>query len=664
MGVTQHFGRPSFAQGMHNLRLRSLIITSIALAAAGLGACASSRVPRESSADLSRMLRNEQRPPQLPDTTGWGVHVLALKRAPSGVLWAGTYAQGIFALNNDSTRAWQHFAPVSGDSTSIGTRFVNSIAVVNDSTIWYGSVGDGFGYTADGGRTWHNWGGQLGREWVYVAPDGIVARGDTIYIATADGVRISRDAGRTWRCVQGVSAIGGGTPTRPAGCTETINALPTEYLLSIDVANDGAIFVGHQKGVSISRDGGRTWNSATGAGLVNERVRALRVAADSSIWAATEHGVFIDSAGGDAFVPAKIVIPGVTSIPGGFRDFVQGSPGTPPAILTSYGMIAREVGDQYRLYYLPAGEIYRPAADLWSLAWVYSGPSFWPIGGSAAGLDRVLAGETPARPTDLVPAADAPAAPAHVWFRRPIDPADGNPYIDATYRYGSTMAGNLQQHQGVEFNNAAGTPVHAVGDGVVVFAGKAEQGANTVAILMDRRWNDQYVYTTYYHNTELLVTAGQRVRAGDVISRVGNTGRAGNDHLHLEVHVAPTQDSAKIVNAAERYPAFTRNPQLWIEPVPGTGIVAGRVVDAAGKPVQGAKVYGLVQAYPEETPYSYAETYRDRAHSDPAYSENFAVGDIPPGDYVVGVDIEGRRVWRRVRVEAGKVTFVEFKPGA
>ncbi len=104
------------------------------------------------------------------------------------------------------------------------------------------------------------------------------------------------------------------------------------------------------------------------------------------------------------------------------------------------------------------------------------------------------------------------------------------------------------------------------------------------------------------------------------------------------------------------------NPELWVEPVPGTGIVAGRVVDASGNPVRGARIYGLVQAYPEETPFSYAETYGDRGHPDPAYGEHFAVGGVAPGDYLIGVDIGERRVWRRARVEAGRVTFVEFSP--
>ena len=99
----------------------------------------------------------------------------------------------------------------------------------------------------------------------------------------------------------------------------------------------------------------------------------------------------------------------------------------------------------------------------------------------------------------------------HTWFGRPIALTD-QPYIDQTYRYGSTMGGNFQQHQGVEFNNPDGTPVHAVGDGVVVFAGPAEQGANTVAIRHDRKFKGLFIFSTYYHNARLLVSVGQRVK--------------------------------------------------------------------------------------------------------------------------------------------------------
>src|SRR5207302_8292385 len=82
----------------------------------------------------------------------------------------------------------------------------------------------------------------------------------------------------------------------------------------------------------------------------------------------------------------------------------------------------------------------------------------------------------------------------HLWFRRPLA-LDDQPYIDQTYRYGSTMGGYFQQHQGVEFNNGNGTPVHAIGAGTVVWAGPAEKGA-----LTDRkstRLNSSHVKISY-----------------------------------------------------------------------------------------------------------------------------------------------------------------------
>jgi hypothetical protein len=91
-------------------------------------------------------------------------------------------------------------------------------------------------------------------------------------------------------------------------------------------------------------------------------------------------------------------------------------------------------------------------------------------------------------------------------------------------------------------------------------------------------------------------------------------------------------------------------------------VVAGRVWDERGRPVPQARIYGLVKPEPQETPFSYAETYGDRAHPDPAYGEHFAVGDVPAGEYDLGVTIEGRKVFRHVLVEAGKVTWVEFRP--
>ena len=115
------------------------------------------------------------------------------------------------------------------------------------------------------------------------------------------------------------------------------------------------------------------------------------------------------------------------------------------------------------------------------------------------------------------------------------------------------------------------------------------------------------------------------------------------------------------MDSLQRFPPYTVNPELWLEPLPNTGIVAGQVFDASALVPQ-ARIYGLVKRDPVETPFSYAETYGDKAHGHPFYDEHFAVSDVPTGDYVIGTEIEGKRVLREVTVAAGKLTWVVFPP--
>jgi hypothetical protein len=124
----------------------------------------------------------------------------------------------------------------------------------------------------------------------------------------------------------------------------------------------------------------------------------------------------------------------------------------------------------------------------------------------------------------------------------------------------------------------------------------------------------------------------------------------------------PTDSVRLVVDPAVRYPPYSSNPELWIAPLPGTGIVAGRVVDSTGAPVPQARIVGLAKPEPQETPHAFAETYGDRARGTPAYMEHFAIGDVPAGTYTLSVMIAGRRVTRRARVAPGRVTWVEFRP--
>jgi hypothetical protein len=125
--------------------------------------------------------------------------------------------------------------------------------------------------------------------------------------------------------------------------------------------------------------------------------------------------------------------------------------------------------------------------------------------------------------------------------------------------------------------------------------------------------------------------------------------------------VTEVEDSALVVNPEERFPPHTVNPQLWIEPLSGTGVIAGRVFGVDGEPARGVRIYGVSAPYPEETPLSFVETYEDRAHPDPAYGEHFAIGDVPEGSYRLYARAGGREVAGVADVEPGRLTWVELR---
>lgn len=607
---------------------------------------------------LAHALAAQQALPPLPDTTGFGVHVLALARAPDRALWVGSYGRGLFVLRPGAA-AWQQLAHVA-DSTarSISFDFVTALGFGPRGEIWYGTGGNGWGLSTDSGRTWRNWDGdELGAEWLYVTPNGIVTRGDTVYIATADGIKLSWDRGTSWAEI--TDSLGAVTAPHPWG------RLRSQYVLALAAGPDGSLWAGHLHGLARSIDGGRSWAefptpTRCAAAECANRVRALAPDSSGLAWVGTEQGLYrldatrrawLDQRGRPACAVTPIVKRCRTSLP-------------PVAALVApaSGVVYAATRDGV---YASDGQPLN-VCDLTPevTALVVLSPGTYAAGRSSGlGVCRfdqgfALVGVTYRERPDT----DAQGT-RHTWFERPIALGD-QPYIDQTYRYGGTMGGTFQQHQGVEFNNPDGTPVHAVGDGVVVFSGAAEQGSNTVAIRHDRKLNGLFIYSVYYHNATLLAPLGRRVKTGDVIALVGNTGRATNDHLHLEIHASPLDSVPLIVDPHERYPRYTVNPELWIRPLPGTGLVAGQVWDARGQPLPQARVYGLVKAEPQETPYSYAETYGEHNRPDPAYREHFAVSDVEPGDYTLAVVVGGKHLTRRVRVAAGQVTWVVFGSGA
>ncbi len=87
-----------------------------------------------------------------------------------------------------------------------------------------------------------------------------------------------------------------------------------------------------------------------------------------------------------------------------------------------------------------------------------------------------------------------------------------------------------RMHEGIDIAADNGEPITAVEDGVVAFSGDRGTYGYTIIINHGNGFRSQYA-----HASKLLVTVGERVEKGQVIARVGNTGRSTGPHLHFEL---------------------------------------------------------------------------------------------------------------------------------
>mgnify|MGYP001388067831 CR=1 FL=1 len=85
-------------------------------------------------------------------------------------------------------------------------------------------------------------------------------------------------------------------------------------------------------------------------------------------------------------------------------------------------------------------------------------------------------------------------------------------------------------HYGIDYAAKEGTPVAAAAPGHVIFAGWTPGDGNMLMVSHARGY-----VTVYKHNKSLLKSVGDEVRRGEVIARVGNTGRSTAPHLHFEL---------------------------------------------------------------------------------------------------------------------------------
>src|SRR5690606_6740969 len=121
-----------------------------------------------------------------------------------------------------------------------------------------------------------------------------------------------------------------------------------------------------------------------------------------------------------------------------------------------------------------------------------------------------------------------------IWASRPaIQPIDNRQLNRLHLTFGPRMHpifGRVIDHNGLDFAASQGTPVYATGDGRVIRAYHSESSGEVVLIDHGHGFESRYA-----HLSEFKTRPGERVKRGQVIGLVGNTGHSVSSHLHYEV---------------------------------------------------------------------------------------------------------------------------------
>lgn len=97
------------------------------------------------------------------------------------------------------------------------------------------------------------------------------------------------------------------------------------------------------------------------------------------------------------------------------------------------------------------------------------------------------------------------------------------------------VLGTKKLHTGTDIPAPTGTPAVAVASGTVIYSGVQGSYGNTVMIR-----HDNGLVSLYAHNSSLVVKVGDKVKKGQVVTKIGTTGRSTGPHLHFEIRVNGT----------------------------------------------------------------------------------------------------------------------------
>ncbi len=269
----------------------------------------------------------------------------------------------------------------------------------------------------------------------------------------------------------------------------------------------------------------------------------------------------------------------------------------------------------------------------------------------------------PWRPPEY-PVPWIPSPQDHFYFKSPISALSVDTAY-STYPYGGVFFNDVA-HTGIDIPGDIGTPILAAGGGKVVYAGQGvwrgidevfdDPYGKAVIIEHDFGYQGEPLFTLYAHLDEILVVKGQTVVTGEQIGLLGNTGKTTGPHLHFEVRLGENDFFS------------TRNPDLWISPPVGSGVLVGQILTYAGYPLE-RQVVHIYKAEDNpavgpinDTTWIGASYQNLTINPDPYYYENFTLANLPAGNYYIhisNVDI-GRSYSEKIEIKPGQVAFFRF----
>lgn len=253
--------------------------------------------------------------------------------------------------------------------------------------------------------------------------------------------------------------------------------------------------------------------------------------------------------------------------------------------------------------------------------------------------------------------------PGTFVLERPVG-GEGRVVSDHSARFGVYQAAKDDSSRGAYFLNSTGTPVIAAADGEVVVAGDDSQTpydrfrniyGNLVVLRHDLPGISEPIFTLYGHLSQVSVSVGEEVERGQEIGQVGSTGIVTGSTLLFQVRMGENSYQA------------VRNPALWMVPLADEsgqprGALAGRVVDEDGNylKVENIVIEQLAGQGQPAIDQFYIQTYSGKSLiGTPPYEENFALGDLPAGDYQISFFMSGMQQME-VEVQPGMITVATF----